>query len=62
MMQGISLYPDQNDVKVYMQKVTKVFQKMEYDLGAYRIKDNNPDKFLRMLRKVKNIKYIRDHK
>jgi len=51
-MQGVSLYPEQNDIKVYLEKVSKVFQKMEKDLGTYRLKDNEPEKLLKMLKKV----------
>ena len=48
----MSLYPEQNDIKVYLEKVSKVFQKMEKDLGTYRLKDDEPEKLLKMLKKV----------
>lgn len=51
-MQKISLYPEQNDLKNYIEKVSKVFFKMEKDLASYRIKGNDSEKLLKMLKKV----------
>ncbi len=51
-MNGLSLYPEQNDLKAYLEKVSKVFSKMEKDLGTYRLKEYSPDRCLKMLRKV----------
>ena len=56
-MQQISLYPEQNDLKNYLEKVGKVFYKMEKDLSSYRLKKTDPEKLLKMLRKVNKYKY-----
>jgi hypothetical protein len=51
-MNKLALYQEDVDFKTYILKVSKVFKKMETDLGAYRLKDNNPERCLKMLKKV----------
>jgi hypothetical protein len=57
-MEKYAIYKNENDLKLYIDKVARVFNKMEKDLGTYRLKDNNPERCLKMLKKVNNIKII----
>ena len=50
-MEKKQIIKDENELQKYIQKVSQVFLKMEKDLASYRIKGNDSERLLKMLKK-----------